>query len=177
LGSKESGNSEYLSDAHSLLGQAVAEIRALSYLLHPPMMDEVGLFAAARWYVDGFAERTRIQASCELPPTMERLPDTIELAIFRILQEALENVHRHSGATRAAVLLLQDPDQIVLMVNDNGTGIEPEILQRFGQTGVGSGVGLAGMRERTRELGGSFQIASVPGDASVRVSVPISRTA
>lgn len=173
LSSKETANSEFLSEANSLLGQAVAEIRTLSYLLHPPMMDEVGLFAAAQWYVEGFGERSGLKATCDVPPTPGRLPDQVEVALFRILQEALTNVHRHSGATNAAVLLLQDPDQVTLLINDNGKGIARESLERFRQTGAGVGVGLAGMRERAHELGGRFTVESTPGSTSVRVTIPV----
>lgn len=123
------------------------------------MLDEAGFASAARWFVDGFTKRSGIEVQCEIPEEMERLPQAVELVLFRILQEALTNVHRHSGATVATVSLCSDGGCLRFEICDNGHGIPEQHLTRMNKTN-GTGVGIAGMRERIRELGGEMRIQS-----------------
>jgi len=148
-----------LNDLDALAAEALQEIRTTSYLLHPPMLDEAGFGSAARWFVEGFTKRSGIDVQCEIAEEMERLPQTVELVLFRILQEALTNVHRHSGATAATVTLCSDGRCLTFRIGDNGHGIPEQHLTRLNETN-GTGVGIAGMRERIRELGGEMAIQS-----------------
>jgi signal transduction histidine kinase len=143
----------------ALVQQASREIRTLSYLLHPPLLEMTGLAAALRWYVDGFSERSKIKVDLEVPSDFARLPDDSELAIFRIVQECLTNIHRHSGSATAAVRIQQEGSHLVVRILDHGKGIPKEKqleLTTSGRTGVGFG----GMRERLRQLGGTLEIRS-----------------
>jgi signal transduction histidine kinase len=148
-----------LDDLDALTAEALQEIRTTSYLLHPPMLDEAGFGSAARWFVEGFTKRSGIDVQCDIPEEMERLPQTIELVLFRILQEGLTNVHRHSGATAATVMLHSDGSQLNFQICDNGHGIPEQHLERLNEAN-GTGVGIAGMRERIRELGGEMNVQS-----------------
>lgn len=160
--------------SEELLARCIAEVRTLSYLLHPPMMDEAGLSSAARWYLQGFSERSGIAVNLEASDDLDRLPDAVEVALFRIIQEALTNVHRHSGATAADIRMLRDAEQVLLEIKDNGRGIPKEVLRRFSETGAGTGVGLTGMHERVRELGGNLNLESDASGTSLLVTIPIS---
>ncbi len=174
---KQSPDSEELwSEAEQLMQQCMSEVRTLSYLLHPPTMDAAGFASAARWYVEGFGQRSGIKVSLDAPDDLGRLPDAIELALFRVLQEALTNVHRHSGASEAHVLIREDAGQVVLEIKDNGRGIPEELLSHFRATGAGMGVGVAGIRERAWELGGSLEVESDSHGTRVRVSIPVTET-
>jgi signal transduction histidine kinase len=164
---------ELWSEADRLMEQCISEVRTLSYLLHPPTMDAAGFASAARWYVEGYGERSGLNVTLESPADLGRLPDAIELALFRVLQEALTNVHRHSGASAAEVLVRQDAEQVVLEVKDNGRGMPEELLSHFRATGAGMGVGIAGIRERVRELGGMLTLESNSSGTLVRVAVPL----
>lgn len=164
---------ELLNDLNALTDAALQEIRTTSYLLHPPLLDESGFVSAARWFVEGFARRSGIQVSCDIPEQLERPPAHCELVLFRVLQESLTNVHRHSGASVASVLLVRDGSQLTLEISDNGSGIPPERLQRLHEAAQHSGVGFAGMRERVRELGGEFEIRSNSSGTTVSVCVPL----
>jgi len=167
------GREELWSEAEQLMQQCISEVRTLSYLLHPPTMDAAGFASAARWYVEGYGQRSGLTVTLDSPRDMGRLPDAVELALFRVLQEALTNVHRHSGASAADVLIREDAEQVVLEVKDNGRGISKELLNRFHAAGAGMGVGLAGIRERARELGGKLTLESDGGGMLVRVTIPI----
>jgi PAS domain S-box-containing protein len=138
---------ELWEQSEQLMQRCMSEVRTLSYLLYPPMMDEVGLASTARWYVQGFGERSGLDIKLQIPRDLERLPDAIELALFRVLQEALTNVHRHSRATSARVVILRDAEQVILEVSDNGHGIPKQVLRRFNESAALIGVGLTGMRE------------------------------
>jgi len=164
---------ELWSQSEELTERCIAEVRTLSYLLHPPTMDAVGIASAARWYVEGFALRSGLKLTLDAPEDPVRLPDVIELALFRVLQEALTNVHRHSGATAADVLIRRSARQVILEVRDNGRGMEQEMLTRFRETGAGAGVGLMSMHERTREMGGTLEIESNSTGTSVRIAIPV----
>jgi PAS domain S-box-containing protein len=165
-------NEEMWEHSDELLERCISEVRTLSYLLHPPMMDEAGLLSAAQWYVDGFGQRSGLKVTLHSPEDLGRLPDAVEVSLFRVLQEALTNVHRHSRATEAEVHIGREPAHLVLQVKDNGRGIDPELLRRFHETGAGMGVGLTGMRERVRELGGSLALNSSKSGTILRVRVP-----
>jgi signal transduction histidine kinase len=167
------GRPDLWSEAQTLLDQSIAELRTISHLLHPPAMDIGGLAAGARWYVEGFAKRSRLRASLDLPDQPFRLPDPIELLLFRVLQEALTNVHRHSGASATQVQIQVHAHQVILRVKDNGRGIPDDSLARFHETGLGMGVGITGMRERVRELLGTFTLESSSTGTSVRVALPL----
>jgi signal transduction histidine kinase len=171
---RQSPRENLWSETEELMQQCICEVRTLSYLLHPPTMDEAGFVSAARWYVDGFAQRSGVKVTLEAPQELERLPDVVELALFRVLQEALTNVHRHSGASKAHVLILQDEDKVLLEVRDNGRGLPKELLTQFGAAGAGLGVGLAGVRERARELGGQVALESDHNGTLVGISIPCS---
>jgi signal transduction histidine kinase len=160
-----------VDDLNALADEALQEVRTTSYLLHPPLLDEAGIASAARWFVEGFAHRSGIQVDCDIPEQMERPPRDCELVLFRVLQESLTNVHRHSGASSARVRLRRDTGQLKLEVGDNGKGIPEERLRRF-NTSAGTGVGITGMRERVRELGGRLEIRSVKTGTTISVALP-----
>jgi signal transduction histidine kinase len=145
----------------------------MSYLLHPPLLDEVGFACAAEWYVEGFAKRSGISVSAQLGDSHGRLPKRMELALFRVLQESLTNVHRHSGASAVRVCFQRRPEAVILEIRDFGHGIPAERLGLLRQTGPDAGVGLAGMRERMHELTGRLEIESDPTGTSVRAVVPL----
>jgi PAS domain S-box-containing protein len=166
------GVARNVDESCSLIDQAISEIRTISHLLHPPLLDEVGLISALNEYINGFGERSNIRVSLDLPSDLERLPRDVELSIFRIVQECLTNVHRHSGSATARVHLSHKPGEIQLQVSDQGRGIEHEIQDKF-LAGKSSGVGLRGMRERIRQLGGGMQIQSSGNGTSVIVFLPV----
>jgi signal transduction histidine kinase len=165
-----------IEEAIQLVEHSIAETRTISHLLHPPLLDEAGLSSAARWYLEGFAQRSGIEVKVHLPEDVGRLPRPVALGLFRILQESLTNIHRHSGSAKAEVVLGVFPDQVVLEVRDYGKGITLELLRTF-QTRGTSGVGLAGMRERMRELGGELSIQPCTPGTLVRVTIPLGKAA
>ena len=168
------GQAALWSQASEILEQCVSEVRTLSCLLHPPMIDELGLASSAQWFVDGLSQRTGIRVTLDAPRDLPRLPTVIELVLFRCMQEALTNVHRHSGASAAEVVIRREPERMILEVRDNGRGISPDLLARFEQTGAGMGVGLSGMRERVRELGGAMKLeAASDAGTRLRIAVPL----
>jgi PAS domain S-box-containing protein len=147
-----------VSDNARLVERVSSEIRTISHLLHPPLLDLAGLASALRWYVDGFSERSRIKVDVEIPADLGRLPSDMEIAIFRIVQECLTNIHRHSGSPTARILVHQEGEHLIVQVEDRGKGIPAE-KQRDLEAGRG-GVGFGGMRERVRQLGGTLEIRS-----------------
>jgi signal transduction histidine kinase len=162
---------KHFNDLNALADEALREIRTTSYLLHPPLLDEAGFASAARWFVEGFKKRSGIQVGCEVNEPDERLPEAVELALFRVLQESLTNIHRHSGATSAAVKCVHHCGGVELEVSDNGRGLSPEQLKRFQESDGGSGVGIAGMRERVRSLGGRLSVQSNGNGMTLTVSL------
>jgi hypothetical protein len=165
---------EELSGIALLADEALQEIRTTSYLLHPPMLDEAGFTSAAQWYVEGFAQRSGMKVRLDFAPQVERLPDTIETALFRVLQESLTNVHRHSGSSEVEVRFLREAHVVILEVRDFGRGIPEKLLRRLGQSVQDSGVGLAGMCERLNELKGDLEITSADPGTRLRAIVPLS---
>lgn len=161
-----------LGENATLVQQISAELRTLSYLLHPPLLEEMGLESALRWYIDGFGQRSNITVTLELPADFQRLPRDIEIATFRIVQECLTNIHRHSGSPTAAIQLSQGPAELTLEVKDEGNGIPPDMLTRLAGAGE-AGVGLRGMRERVKDFGGDLNIESSAKGTVVRVTVPV----
>ncbi len=161
------------SDVTRLADQAIDEIRTTSYLLHPPLLDEVGFACAAEWYVEGFAKRSRVNVEWDIATVHERLPIGIEIALFRVLQESLTNVHRHSGASNVRVCFQRQLEKITLEIKDDGCGIPAERLDRLRETSAETGVGLAGMRERMNELNGKLEIESDGHGTTMRAIVPL----
>ncbi|MGD1081365.1 MAG: sensor histidine kinase [Candidatus Sulfotelmatobacter sp.] len=161
-----------VSEAVELTDQAIQEIRTMSYLLHPPLLDEVGFGCAAEWYIEGFAKRSGIKVNLDIATEQERFPMSVEIVLFRILQESLTNVHRHSGAAQVSVCFLPKLEEIVLEIRDNGCGIPAERLNRLRETSAETGVGLTGMRERIHELSGELQIESDGHGTTLRAIVP-----
>jgi PAS domain S-box-containing protein len=147
-----------VSDNARLVERVSSEIRTMSHLLHPPLLDIAGLASALRWYVDGFSERSHIKVDLEIPADLGRLPSDMEIAIFRIVQECLTNIHRHSGSPTATIRVYQEGEYLIVQVEDRGKGIPPE-KRREVEAGR-SGVGFGGMRERVRKLGGTLEIRS-----------------
>ena len=159
-----------LVEGNKLLDDALREIRTLSYLLHPPLLDEVGLLSALRWYVSGFADRSRIEVELEVPENLGRFRRELELALFRIVQESLTNVHRHSGSSTAKITIARSANQIRLKVEDKGKGMK---LPLTGQQKSTPGVGISGIRERVRQLGGQMQIRSGNWGTALEVLFPV----
>jgi PAS domain S-box-containing protein len=159
----------------TLIAQVSADIRTMSYLFHPPLLDEMGLHSALNWYVDGFAERSKVRAELEVAANWERLPEDYELCLFRIAQECLTNIHRHSGSVSAQVRLLRLPGEVKLEVIDDGKGIDGETLSNIA-SGATAGVGLRGMRERVKQLGGNMEVRSNGKGTTVIARVPFTES-
>jgi PAS domain S-box-containing protein len=161
-----------LSENAALVEQVSREIRTISHLLHPPLLDIAGLASALRWYVDGFSERSNIKVDLEVPSAFGRLPDELEITIFRIVQECLTNIHRHSGSTTATIRLHQEGDRLTIQVQDRGKGIPFEKQPELIESGRG-GVGFTGMRERLRRLGGTLEIKSDGSGTTVSATLKV----
>ena len=161
-----------VSENMKLVEQVSNEIRTLSHLLHPPLLDEIGLLSALKWYIEGFSERSKIKVTADMPSDLERLPRDVELSLFRIVQECLTNIHRHSGSLTAFVRLARSGHGVTLEVKDEGRGFSPhgESIVSGGET---PGVGLRGMRERVRQLGGQLEITSNGTGTRVLAQLPL----
>jgi signal transduction histidine kinase len=175
--------SAMLQETRNLIDHAVTSIRTMSYLLHPPLLDEVGFEAAAHWFIDGFAKRCALPIKTNFShpdrrppgkPKATRMPEVVELALFRTLQEGLTNAHRHSATPSVEVKFERLPESAVLEIQDFGRGLPEAVMERFQRTGTGSGVGLAGIRERIKEVGGEFSICSSGAGTTLRSVVPLS---
>lgn len=162
---------DLFDDSRALLEGLSDELRSLSHLLHPPLLDEVGLPAALQWYVDEFEKRSGIITHLELAADVGRLPADFEIAIFRIVQEALTNVHHHSGSREADVRLVRSNGEVRLEIADAGKGIPPEKRANLA-TGEAMGIGLRGMRERVAQLGGTWSLQSNGCGTTVSVTLP-----
>jgi signal transduction histidine kinase len=165
-----------VSENAAMVEQISSEIRTISHLLHPPLLDAAGLASALRWYVDGFSERSKIKINVEIPEEFGRLSDEMEIAIFRMVQECLTNIHRHSGGSSATIRVREEDHRVLVEVRDTGKGIPPEkqiALSSSGRTGVG----FRGMRERLRQLGGTLEIQSDERGTAVTATLPLAQSA
>jgi signal transduction histidine kinase len=162
-----------LSQCADCLAQSLREIRTISYLLHPPMLDETGLADALRWYVRGFAERSGVQVELDISDDADHLSRDLRTAVFRIVQESLTNIQRHSGSSSAEVLLHRSGPQIQLQVRDHGKGMPPESLEGNGREQPMYGVGIRGMRERVVQLQGEMEIHSSGHGTVLQVLLPL----
>jgi PAS domain S-box-containing protein len=162
-GDREGG---LLEECVTLADSSITDLRTLSYLLHPPMLDEAGLGSAVRWYAAGFAKRSGLAVRIDVPAEIERFPEEIEIALFRLVQECLINILRHANTDRAAVRLRTEPGRLIAEVQDWGTGMAAEDEAVFG-------VGLSGMRERIEQLGGTLRIRSGRDGTTVTAALPV----
>src|SRR5579864_2275960 len=169
----QSGNGQFtekLQEAQELLQRVTQEIRTTSYLLHPPLLDESGIAAALRWYIDGLNQRTPLKIDLSISEDFGRLPRETELAMFRIVQESLSNVLRHSGSDVAKIRIRRLDNRVTLEVEDQGRGIAAERLADINE--AGSGVGVRGMRDRVRHLNGEMKLESTDSGTTVSISLP-----
>ena len=173
----EGATQQELEQCAGLAEECITEVRTLSYLLYPPMLEEMGLKSAISWYLDGFMKRSGIKTTLEIPPDFGRVPRNVEVAIFRVLQESLTNVHRHSGSPTADVHLQVKDGAVLLEVSDKGHGMPLAHLEECAEDWMGAvGVGLRGMNERLRQLGGRLQLSSTPQGTTVTGVVPIEKS-
>jgi signal transduction histidine kinase len=162
---------QLLKESQQLAEQCLSEMRTMAYLLHPPSLDELGLLPACRSLVKGFTERSNILVDLKVPSDLDRLPREIETALFRVMQESLSNIHRHSGSQTACIQLSESDQEIRLEVSDQGRGLVREMVDRvIDETRLG--VGIAGMRERLRQLGGQLEIRSSSKGTTVIAVLP-----
>jgi PAS domain S-box-containing protein len=167
-------DAEELKECAQLSADSVTEVRTISYLLYPPMLEELGLKSAIPWYLEGFTKRSGIQTSFEISPEFDRLPTEVELALFRVLQESLTNVHRHSGSSTAIIRLTVN-GCVTLEVSDQGKGAQFRNFEESGHDCAGAlGVGVRGMSERMRQLGGKLELSSTAEGTTVTATVPLS---
>ena len=164
-----------VNDSAALVQDLSKEVRTISHLLHPPLLDEAGLASALRWYVDGFAQRSKIKVDLKFPADFGRLPRESETAIFRTVQECLTNIHRHSGSSIATIRIAASDNQVRVEVEDRGKGIPQEKQSEMASTGI-PGVGIRGMRERLRQLGGSLDIHSDGKGTLIVAQLPVAAT-
>lgn len=163
-----------LEESIRLANQVIKETRTLSYLLHPPLLDEAGLRDALHWFVGGFIERSGIQTELEMSANFSRLPRELETAIFRIIQESLTNIHRHSGSPKASIHLIQEPNEVVVTIADQGRGMVLTAAHEGTTSKKKLGVGVAGMRERVLKLGGRFEISDAQPGTILKAVFPLS---
>jgi PAS domain S-box-containing protein len=163
-----------VQDAEELVQHLTQEIRTTSYLLHPPLLDETGISSALSWYVQGLAERSSLAIDLKVPDNFGRLPSEMELLIFRLVQESLTNIHRHSGSKTATIRIEREDSNVYVEVQDRGRGMSPERLDEI--QSQGTGVGIRGMRERVRHFRGDLVIESNGSGTKVYATLPL-RTA
>jgi signal transduction histidine kinase len=163
-----------VSENAAMVAEASRQIRTISHLLHPPLLDEAGLASALHWYVEGFSERSKIDARLDIPQVFAGLSKEMELSIFRVVQECLTNIHRHAGSSTAGIRITQDEACLRVEIEDAGKGIPPEKELALGSS-AHAGVGLRGMRERLRRFGGTLQIQSKGVGTRVTAVLPVAR--
>jgi signal transduction histidine kinase len=168
----ERGQEKKLDECTAFVDETIKEVRTMSYLLHPPLLESCGLISAIPTYIEGFSKRSGIKVTLDIPSNFGRLSDNVELAIFRVLQESLTNVHRHSGSPTANVRLLAEGGALTLEISDQGRGIAPAKLTPQSDLPATLGVGLQGMKERMRQLGGKLELKSGTGGTTIRAAVP-----
>jgi signal transduction histidine kinase len=171
----DSAGARAISENAAMVEQISREIRTISHLLHPPLLDAAGLASALRWYVDGFSERSQIKVELHIPELFRRLSEEMEIAIFRMVQECLTNIHRHSGGNSAAIRVREENHRIVVEVRDAGKGIPLEKQLELSSSGR-IGVGFRGMRERVRQLGGTLEIRSDNAGTAVTATLPLAKS-
>jgi len=164
-----------VADCNELLDRAIKETRTLSHLLHPPLLDEMGFTSATEWYVEGYSKRSGVEVNLTLPSSFPRLPQEVETSLFRVLQEALTNIHRHSGSKKAEIGVDFSGGTLVMLIRDHGKGLPEQVLSKWRATGMG-GIGLSGMQERISELGGKIEIESTGEGTLLVVSIPIAQS-
>jgi signal transduction histidine kinase len=172
---RDTGTEELVNACARLARQSTEELRTISYLLHPPLLNELGLGPALREFVEGFARRSGIQITLNINPELGRFEQQLELTVFRIMQEALSNIHRHANSRTAAVTLVRHSGFLHLEVADVGRGIPPEVLA--GNGSVAAGVGLAAIRERLRLVGGHQDIRSGASGTIIDALMPVADVA
>jgi signal transduction histidine kinase len=161
------------SQCQALADQCIRDVRTLSYLLHPPMLDEAGLEDAVRHYASGFTHRTGIDVQLEMSPHLGRMKPDVELALFRVVQESLTNIQLHSRSPLAKIRIERGSRKITLEISDKGTGISGSLRRRNGKLPFGLGVGIPSMDERVKLIGGQFDIESSSSGTTVRVRIPV----
>jgi signal transduction histidine kinase len=161
-----------LNDSEGLVREMVTEVRTISHLLHPPLLDELGLASALRWYVGGFSQRSNIKVDLDMAEDFVRLPAEVETAIFRVVQECLTNIHRHSGSPVAKIRVRERDRHCQVEIEDKGKGIPQKKLEEMASAGT-PGVGIRGMQERIRQLGGTMEISSGSNGTVVAVRLPV----
>lgn len=162
------------TDNDRLVDEVISEIRTISHLLHPPLLDEVGLSSALQCYVEGFSERSKVAVTLDIAADLARLDHEMEISIFRIVQESLTNVHHHSESRDAIVRIAHEDGQIEVEIRDTGKGIPPDVQKALSSAGS-LGVGFRGIRERIAQLGGQLEIQSNPGGTTVIGKLPVRR--
>jgi len=165
-----------LQQSGQLTEQALSEVRSISYLLHPPILEDFGLESALTWYAKGFGERSGIHIDVEIDTDLGRFPQEVELIVFRIVQEALGNIHRHSGSPTARIVLSRDDREVRLSIRDEGCGLPDEVVNPEPGTAPRVGVGIGGMRERARQFGGELKITSSHCGTEVTVVLPLAHS-
>jgi len=165
-------NEASFSECVGLIDEATREIRTLAQLLHPPLLDVAGLAVATRWLVDGFSKRSGIVVDLSLPPDLGRMPENVETTLFRVIQEALNNIHQHSGANRAMVEIIRTASTVTLRVKDNGKGMREGLDPGSKNPSPMLGVGIQGMKERLTQLDGTLEIVSGRNGTTVTARVP-----
>jgi signal transduction histidine kinase len=162
-----------LAQSADLAERATADLRTISHLLHPPILDDLGLDGALPWYTDGFSSRSGIIVNLHIEPELGRFSREVELTLFRVLQEALTNIYRHSGSPTAAITVLRGETEVTLQISDRGRGIPSEIIGSVGNSRARVGIGIAGMRERVRQMKGTLEIRTSGHGSSIKVVLPI----
>ena len=176
LDSMSHGSLQEIRECSSLVEECVKEVRTISYLLYPPMLEEMGLKSAIPWYLEGFSKRSGIGTNFSAPIEFGRLSRDAELVLFRVLQESLTNVQRHSGSKTVEISISQSKDTVTLHVKDQGKGMPPAVVEQGGRDWMGSlGVGLRGMSERLRQIGGDLEISSSENGTEVCATVPLAK--
>jgi signal transduction histidine kinase len=162
-------DTEPLTQAIAISEDLNRQLRTMSYLLHPPLLDELGLASALGWYVEGFTQRSSIKVELQVSPDFDRLPEDLELAVFRVVQECLTNIHRHSGSSSARISLARSPECVRVEIVDAGHGIPPH---RMREGKIIQGIGIMGIQERMRQLGGSLEVNSSDKGTTVIATLP-----
>jgi two-component system, NarL family, sensor kinase len=168
--SPDSTGAIILEDTSTIVAEMSRQLRTMSYLLHPPLLDEAGLSSAVKWYVDGFASRSTVEITLELSPDLGRLPQEMEITLFRLIQESLTNIHRHSGSKTAHIRLVRNDQNVHLEIMDQGKGFA---ATNASDRQVRRGVGILGMKERVRRFGGVLDFSSSADGTTVTAQLPI----